>query len=365
MIIGIDASHANKENRTGVEESCFQIIQSLKKTIPRGDQVILFSKSPLIGPLAKLPPNWKSKVLHWPFSKLWSQCRLSLHLLFHKPDIFFAPGQLVPFFAPKQTVAIIHDSAFMVYPEVYRFFGRQYLKWMNRRIIKKSAKIITSSTFNKRELDRLYGSKASEKTFVVPFAAKPLEESGPFEPRKMGLNKPYILYVGRLETKKSTGQLIEAFTVVKEKFNAQLVLCGKPGLGYKKIAEKIKQSLYQEDILNLGYVDEKKVSGLLKHATVFVFPSLYEGFGLPLLEAMSVGIPTVAADLESLREVGGEAAVYADPYDTKTFADQIIKLATNTAERKKLQATGPARAALFSWDKTAAGVYEVFEKMKQ
>lgn len=361
MLIGIEAAHANRSNRTGVEEYCYQIIESLKTTIPPEERVILYTNKPLHGDLAKIPKNWKIKVLRWPFQKMWSQVRLSLEFIFHKPDVFFSPGQLVPFFCPKRTVTMIHDSAFMVYPKMYKFFGRHYLSWMNKRVIKSSSLLITSTDFNKKELIRLYGANISKKIAVIPIAFKKLTVNQ-FEPKKIGVTKPYILSLGRLETKKNVRQLIHAFTVVKQRDNVQLVLAGKPGVGFKRIEKEIEECPYKEDIINLGYVDAADLGGLLKKATVFAFPSLYEGFGMPVLEAMDIGVPVIAADIEALREVGGQAAIFIDPMDTKTFADKLHELIIDMGEQIKYQHQGRERATLFSWENTAKATWEAIAK---
>lgn len=364
MILGIEASHANKKIRTGVEEYCFQIIQHLKKVIPPSEQVILYSNTKLNPELAAdLPGHWKVKVLHWPFGKLWTQIRLSLRFLFRKPQVFFSPGQLLPKFCPRQTVTMVHDSAFLVYPKAYRFWGRQYLKWMNKRIIRNSAVILTSSEFNRKELGKYYGLSVSKKIAVVPLAGGSLPDPGDFDPAKCGISKPYVLFIGRIETKKNTRQLIQAFTVAKQTSDLQLVLVGKPGVGYKAIKKEINSSPYKEDIITLGYVNRPVVTGLLKKAVVFVFPSIYEGFGLPVLEAMSVGAPVIAADIESLREVGGSSAIYVDPWDTKAFSDAITHLSTDSGEQIRYSHEGRERAVLFSWEKTAQATWEVIKSL--
>ena len=140
MVIGIEASHANKEKRTGVEEVCFQIIQELKNIIPTSTRVILYTHKRLNNEIRELPRNWEVKVLKWPLYKGWSQVRLSFELLINTPDIFLAPGQLVPLLCPQKTVSIVHDSAFRVFPKLYNKLARPYLNTMNKMIDRKSKK---------------------------------------------------------------------------------------------------------------------------------------------------------------------------------------------------------------------------------
>lgn len=359
MLIGIEAAHANRALRTGVEEYCFQIIEALKKVIPSTDTVILYSNAPLKEDLAELPPNWKVKVLHWPFSKLWTQVRLSLHFLFHKPDVFFSPGQILPLICPRKVVTMVHDSAFMAYPRAYGFLSRLYLRAMNKKIISKSTAIITSTEFNKNELRKYYGSKAAKKVVVIPLGFNTTQPPANFSPKKFDIKKPYILSVGRLETKKNTKYLIQAFCVMKMTTDIQLVLVGRPGVGYGPIAKQIQQCPYANDIIRLNYVDRPDLAGLYKNAVAFIFPSIYEGFGLPMLEALSHGTPTVAADIESLREVCGAACTYVDPFDTKLLSDVILDLVKNPGNQIKFSHVGRERAAEFSWEKTAIKTWNV------
>lgn len=359
MVIGIEAAHANQAERTGVEEYCFQIIESLKKVIPPTEQVILYCNTPLREDLATLPPNWKVKILYWPFSKLWTQVRLSIHFLFNKPDIFFSPGQILPIICPRKIVTMVHDSAFMAYPSAYGFFSRLYLRWMNKRIIKKSTTIITSTEFNKNELQKFYGSKASKKTVVIPLGFNTVQPTPNFNPKKFGINKPYVLSVGRLETKKNTKYLIQAFCVMKLATDIQLVLVGRPGVGYGPIEKQINQCPYINDIIRLDFIERPDLAGLYKNAIAFVFPSIYEGFGFPLLEALSLGTPAIAADIEALHEVGGTACTYVDPFDIKLLSDTILDLVRNPGNQIKYSHEGRERAAQYSWDKTGKETWNV------
>jgi aspartyl-tRNA(Asn)/glutamyl-tRNA(Gln) amidotransferase subunit B len=169
MVIGIEASHAAKPKRTGVEEYCYQTIQGLKKTIPANVQVILYTHRPLEGALGELPANWSVRVLGWPLSKLWTQLRLSWEFLVHgRPDVFFAPGQLIPFIIPKKTVVTVHDSAFLIFPKTYNTLGRWYLRLMNWLIVRRATTILTPSQFTKDELLRLYSGLAERKIVVTP-----------------------------------------------------------------------------------------------------------------------------------------------------------------------------------------------------
>ncbi len=359
MTIGIEANHANKEQRTGVENYCWYVIKNLKKQIPSDARVILYTQEPLLPELlSEMPKNWEVKILKWPFKKLWSQFRLSFELFKNKPDVFFAPGQLIPFFCPTKTVVTVHDSAFMLFPKAYRFFGRQYLKWMNKRIARVANKILTPSQFSKDEFIKLY--KFPEQNVIVTplgynqdiyfdYTKNYLKPDLSF----LHTNKPFIFYVGRLEEKKNTLALIHAFEKVKKDYDIALVLAGKPGCGYEKISIAIENSVYKNDIVLPGWLSDKQISECFNQAEIFVFPSFYEGFGLPLLEAMACNCPILASKGHSLEEVGNDAVEYFDPQNKNELVDKLIILLGDKNKRDFLRQKGLERVQNYSWEKTA------------
>ncbi len=353
MLIGIDASHANKIQRTGVEEYCWQIIQEFKNIIPSDTKVVLYSNKELLPELAELPENWEIKILKWPLKKMWSQFRLAYELWKNPPDIYFSPGQLLPFFSPKNSVVMVHDSAFEAFPNVYRFFGRQYLKLMNRLIVKKSKTILTSTEFNKKEMAKFYGQAVVDKIKIIPLA---------YDSEKYNLNNPveknvygqYILSVGRLEEKKNTKRIILAFELVKKQFpNLKLILIGKPGAGFEEIEITINNSIYKKDIILPGFVVSKDLLNILKNAQVFVFPSLYEGFGIPVLEAMAVGLPVIVSKGNALEEVGKDVVISVDPLSVEEIANKIFDLLSDSNLRDKKIKLGLEEVKKYSWRNTA------------
>ncbi len=372
MIIGIEATHALKKNRTGVEEYSWQIIQHLKKTIPAQHNVVLYVNTSRENVCANdllvdLPQHWQVEYLNWPLKKMWSQIRLGSYFIKNKPDLFFAPGQLIPFYSPRRTVTTIHDSAFIPFPNAYSFLGRCYLKIINKIVLAKSATIITPSEFSKNELIKYYRTEP-EKIIVIPlgynekmYNTLPITSEVVFQVcLKYSITKPYILSIGRLEEKKNTVRIVETFSRLRVTHDMQLLLVGKPSVGYDSVKKAILQSPFRNEIKELGYLPEQDVAILLRQAGLFLFPSMYEGFGLPVLQAMASGCPVVASKGSCLEEVGGDAAIYADPFSVESIAHACTIFLENKIVKEKKIMLGKERAALFSWKKAAFQTCEIF-----
>ncbi len=398
MIIGIDASRANHTEKTGVEVYAFHIIQELKKSIPSTVRVILYSREPLVGELAVLPENWQSKVLVWPPKRFWTQIRLSMEMVFHAPDVLFIPAHVAPIIHPEKTVMTVHDVAAFRFPIVYTWFERWYSIWSAKVAVRNLWRIIVPSYFTRDELVRLcrhqtikaikHESKdaslhrgydvVSEEIkklfghiYVVPHAydvgvfRKEVKDDVE-EIRRVkeiyGITKPYILTVGRLEEKKNTWRLVKAFDQMRSVYpnnDVQLVLAGKPGVGYKKVVDEINGSVHSVDIIKTGWVEESHIPYLLAGAEVFVFPSLYEGFGLPILEAMAVGVPVIASRENSLEEVGGNAIAYVDAFHVHELMKKMHMFMQDRELQQAAIIKGYKEVTRFSWRASADATKKV------
>jgi glycosyltransferase involved in cell wall biosynthesis len=188
------------------------------------------------------------------------------------------------------------------------------------------------------------------------------------------MTTPYLLFLGRLEERKNVVRIIEAFGILKEKYKIphRLVLAGKRGYGYGSIKYQISLSVrqagnikYRDEVVELGYVSEEEKWELLKHADVFVFPSLYEGFGIPILEAQSVGAPVLTSNTSSLPEVGGEGAVFVDPWSAESIAEGIWRVLSDGVFRDGIIAKGSRNVERFSWERCAEEVAATFSKRNE
>ncbi len=374
MTIGIDASRANKVYKTGVEWYSYHLIQELKKITGQADQVILYSQEALSGGLEILPANWKNRVLGWPPKRLWTQIRLSWEMFLHSPDLLFVPAHVLPCICPKKVVTTCHDVGFLRLPNLYSSVEFNYQRFALRRAIRRAQKIIAVSEFTKKELIELAGINP-ERVAVVhngydKSRYRPIENEQEIERvlKKYNLKKPYILYVGRLELKKNIPGLVQAFAMLKksEKLvtNYKLVLAGQPGFGFEKVVQTLAENDLHDEVVLPGWIDPKDLVYLLAGAELFVFPSFYEGFGIPVLEAMATGVPVVASDIEPLREVGGEAVYFVDPGKPEEIAFGILRVLTDNFLKEELKIRGLAQAEKFSWGKCARETLSIIYQLK-
>ncbi|MFC1733913.1 glycosyltransferase family 4 protein [candidate division KSB1 bacterium] len=269
-----------------------------------------------------------------------------------------------------KTTAFIHDLTTILFPE-HHVKSNVFLHKKRFQNIHKTDAILTNSESTKKDIIK-HLKVSPDKIFVTHLGAddsfRPMKSSD-IKPvlTKYRLNKPYILFVGTLEPRKNVKTLIEAFDKLKKDHDIphQLVLVGQKGWLYKDILKKIESSPYKNDIRHLDYVPEEDLPALMNGAEVFAYPSFYEGFGLPVLEAMQCGIPVVTSNISSMPEVGGEACLYIDPDSADDLADKIYSVVNNPKLQKSLSEKGIERAKDFSWEKCAKDTLKVYKYITQ
>ena len=292
-----------------------------------------------------------------PFPRLWSQVRLPVHLAAERPDLLFVPGHVVPFGWLGPVLAVVHDVAFERHPEAYRAGDLAYLRLTTRWAIARSRLLITVSESTRQDLVELY-RVAPERIRVVPLGIGP--PSTDLAPAKrlaeLGLNGNFVLQVGRVEPRKNQAAALSAV----EKLDGVTLAIAGPERD-PALAASLRAS---ERCRVLGAVDQPTLELLYKRAAAIVVPSLYEGFGLPVLEAMARGKVVVASKTSSLPEVGGEGALY---YHGSAGPDEmagVLEVALgDKALRTRMAKAARARASHFTWDRTAAGVAAVIREL--
>ncbi|MCX6761415.1 MAG: glycosyltransferase family 1 protein [Candidatus Moranbacteria bacterium] len=351
MKIGIDGSRAFLKQRTGVEEYSYQVIKKLRDRL-KEHRVILYLRSYQEVDFS-LPANWRIRRIHCP--RLWTQVGLSLEMFLRPVDVLFVPAHTAPFFHPKKTVVTVHGLEYEIMPEAYSPFERVYMRFSIKNSCRWARKIICVSKNTKRDIMNLY-EVPEEKINIVyegyEDRTKDFDLAGGVEIDKL---KPYLLFVGRLEKRKNILGIIEAFDLFKKKtgFMHKLVLGGKFGYGEEEIKARIEQSEYKKDIILFGFVKDARKWQLYKNAQIFLFPTLYEGFGLPILEAQSQGVPVITSNTSSLPEVAGNSAFLVDPTEPKFIADAMIALTQDEKMAKEMIKKGYENIRRFSWKNCA------------
>lgn len=367
-LYAIDAHSANALQRTGVENYAFHLIQAMKNhPLQEGERVVLYSYEPLREPLATLPEGWSSKVLKW-FPRVgWMSFRVVSELRRDRPNVFFVPAQAIPK-SKVPIVTTIHDVGFRVVPELYDPVVAKRLVSKTQTAIARARHLLAVSEATKRDLVEQY-HVATERITVTPLAA----DSTTYQPidavvvkdvqQKYRIGQRFFLTVGRLEKKKNISMLIRAFDLFKAHRGSgdpyELILVGTPGYGYSEIKSYIDASPYKNQIRELGYAADEEVAALMTAATAYVFPSSFEGFGIPNLEAMSCGTPLITSDLPAHREVVGDAGIFVAANDPEAWEREMTSIIDNATQRAQLIERGKNRAQQFSWDKTATQTWDV------
>jgi glycosyltransferase involved in cell wall biosynthesis len=355
--IGIDASRMAWARRTGTEQYTAHLLEAL---VPQGGGHCLrlyFNR------LAAPRPAWleQAEVREMPFPRLWTHLRLSWEMLRRPPDVLFVPAHVLPLWRPRRAVVTIHDLGYIHFPEAHPPRQRLELHLSTAWNAHVASRIIAISQATKDDLVRHY-RVPEDKIAVVYHGVEPRfrPTPDPAAPARYGLPSRYLLYLGTLQPRKNLERLVEAYVRLPGDAPA-LVLAGAKGWYFERIAAVIAKRGLGKRVLLPGYVADDDVPALLTGATALVYPSLYEGFGLPALEAMACGTPVLAADTSSLPEVVGEAGLLVDPLDVDAIATAMQRLLTDGALRAALSRQGRARAKRFSWDRCARETLAVLE----
>ncbi len=277
-----------------------------------------------------------------------------------KTDIFWSPHYNIPVFYTGKLLVTIHDILHLAMPQYAQGFKKQmYSKTLFNLIKLKSKNILTPSNFSKEELTEKL-NYSPDAIYKVPNAVD--EKWFNIKKQNRPYAKPYLLYVGNVKPHKNLNVLIKAFKMIKEKIQHDIVIVGKKE-GFILTDDSIQANL---DALNdrvhfTGYVEDDALNQYYAHAEMFVFPSVYEGFGIPPLEAMATKCPVIVSNANPMPEVCGDAALYFDPYNPEDLADKILSLNDNLEVKNNLIELGLSQAKKFSWDKSANTIKEVIE----
>lgn len=299
---------------------------------------------------------------------LWEQLALPLLSLQVGLDLVHAPVNVSPWLSGCPAVVTVHDLSFVRYPQAFPPMQRLYLRSQARRSARSARRIIAVSQATRRDVAGLLGAPAERVDVVyngvdAAFRPAPASEVAEFRRRK-GLPERFILHLGTLEPRKNLVRLVQAFDQVRRQAGRpaelKLVLAGGRGWDYAAIFQEVARLGLGQEVLFPGYVPDQELPWWYRSATVFAYPSLLEGFGLPVVEAMACGTPVVTSNTSSLPEVAGEAALLVDPASSEMLADALQAVLSDPALAQNLAAAGLAQAGRFSWQRTARETAAVY-----
>lgn len=289
-----------------------------------------------------------------------------------KIDIIHSLHYSFPIISFQASVIVtVHDMTFFLFPKYHLLFKKYYFRFFIKQVARRASAIIAVSKSTKHDFLRLTGI-SSNKIKVIPLGRPPeAVRSSAFatDPKsvfsKLGIKKPYILYVGTLEPRKNIKRLINAFkSLIIECPNRQLVIAGAKGWHYQKIYETISCDQVQHKVIFTGFVSDMEKYCLMIHSEVFVYPSLYEGFGLPVLEAMAFGVPTITSDRSAMPEVVGNAALMINPEDNEQLIEGVRRLIEDKVLNKGLRKRALVRSKRFRWRHTARKTLCLYQDVK-
>ena len=369
MLIGIDASRAALAHRTGTETYSLNLIRSLIR-LAEGSSLRLYTNGePPAGLFWNGASSKGAEVRAMAFPRLWTHVRLSAEMLAAPPDVLFVPAHVLPLIHPKRSVVTVHDLGYLHYPEAHRPFDRRYLDWSTRWNAQQAQLVIADSQATKDDVVRAYGVSPAKIRVIYLGRDEALRRETDAQAmrsirERYGIAGRYLLYVGTLQPRKNLTRIIEAYSRLASETaltDVQLVLAGKRGWLYDDLFAQVAQRGLESRVLFPGYIEDADLPGLLSGALAFVFPSLYEGFGIPVLEAGACGVPVITSNTSSLPEVAGDpsagsgqaAALLVDPHDVDAIADAMYRLVTDAELRAELTLRGHENIKRFSWEKCA------------
>jgi len=367
MRIGIDGRYI-QDHFPGIGRYTYNLIQALAKAAPEDSFVLPYNPQSVNTryDLQRLrTPNVEMVSIDLPTFSLTEQYRLPSLIRHLGLDLFHSPYYIKPYFLPCPSVVTIYDLIPRLYPQYISPWARGIFEMAIRLATVTSRLVISVSQSAKEDLVRLLRVPPS-KVWVTPLGVDtqfcPVNEKAIFNLRqKYDLPEGYILYLGINKPHKNLVRLVEAFAKVKNRRN--LVLAGKEDPRYREVHEVVKQLSLQDRVVFLGQVPEDDLPALYSGAALFVFPSLYEGFGLPLLEAMACGVPVVCSSTSSLPEIAGRAAVMVDPLDVSQLARALERVLGDSDLRASMRQEGLKQAARFSWERTAKETLAVYRQV--
>jgi glycosyltransferase involved in cell wall biosynthesis len=363
-VIGIDARSALGQP-AGVGRYVRHLVRHLSRLAP-DLRLVLFVDRHGASVLPDAPANVQQRALTLPALQngfTWLHLRLPPELWRRPVDLFHYPFYTMPLVGGRPAVVTIHDVTFELHPEW--FSARSWLatRCVARHAARRAAAVLTVSERSRRDILDCYGVDPGRVHAVHPGVDPDWAGGGapPGAARRLGVDGPYVLHVGSIHTRRNIPRLLDAVARLRRRgSDLSLVLAGKVEYPYPDVGAWIAEAGLAGTAVHAGWLPDPEIATLYREARVVAYPSLYEGFGFPALEAMAAGTPVVAADGSCFPEVLGDAAILVDPHDVEAIADGIARAAADGEERRALVERGRRRVARYSWERTARRTLEVY-----
>ena len=364
MRIGIDA---RKLHDHGIGTYIRNLLRQLAR-LDRQTEFVVLCRPDDCATLAPLGENFRPVAETAGTYSLAEQIRIPLALRREGVTLFHAPHYVLPWLVRCRSVVTIHDCIHLMFPQYLpNRIAPAYARTSIRIAAKRATRVMTVSESSKRDILRFVDMRP-EKIDVIynaydeRFGIEPQEEDVIRVRERYQLQDEFVLYAGNVKPHKNLERLIEAFNLIRQRGldHLKLVLIGDEISKYAALRRAVHQHHLHKHVRFLGYLSEDTLAVMYRLASVFVFPSLYEGFGLPPLEAMASGTPVVTSNVSSLPEVAGDAAILVDPYDPHAIADGIHRVLTDADLRQTLRRKGLERARQFSWEQSVRSIREIY-----
>ncbi|MEW5720742.1 MAG: glycosyltransferase family 1 protein [Chloroflexota bacterium] len=367
MRVGIDFTSASRE-RAGIGRYARELIRALSR-LDHANRYVLFVPRDAHADLLRFDWSANFSIVRAPLTErylaaLWHRARVPLPIeaFVGAVDVFYSPDFLLPPTLARRKLVTVHDLSYVRVPEC---FPAPLLNYLNRAVppsVARADLILADAASTQRDLVDVYGVP-HEKIRVLYSGVDPrfrpdVSAQSKTRVRELTHGKPYLLSVSTIQPRKNYARLIEAFAILNSKSqihnsNLQLVIAGGRGWMYEEIFQTVERLNLRERVIFPEFFADEDLPALYAGATLFVYPSLYEGFGLPIAEAMACGAPVVCSNASSLPEVAGDAALYFDPRDVDAIADALVRVLSDELLRASLRARGFAQAKKFLWEKAA------------
>lgn len=365
MRIGVDARLLARP-LTGIGRYTHEMVNALLRT---GADLTLYAPGPLVHPLHEGAGRVRQRIVPLKGGAgrfLWGQAVLPVLVRRDRPEIFWGPAHRLPLGLPRDIFGCltVHDLVWRFAGETMRPASRLMERLLMPPALKRADAVVAVSRHTGADIARSFPDLRAGISVIYPgIAARPPgHRAGYLE--KWGIARPYILFVGTLEPRKNLARLLRAYAALPDgiREQAHLVVAGGAGWGDVDLEKAIAALALRGHVHLTGYVDERELSTLYENALLLAMPSLYEGFGLPLAEAMQYGLPMLTANISSMPEVAGEAALLVDPLDAGAIADGLRRLVGSPDLRARLAEAALAGAGRFDWDRAARQLLDLFAR---